>query len=212
MSLQTILDAFRTNWERRVGPGVSCVIDDAVECACANQSLASAVGAGVPFPLTTTLLDQNGGIFKLAAYADKKPLIVKIYRGGWCPYCRIDLRAFQAFHEAIEVKGAKLVAISPELPKFIEATVSENDLTFPVLSDHRGELTTALGLNWNVTPKVITFLQNGGLDLKARHGADTWFLPAPATYVLSPDLIIAEAFVSPDFRKRTDPEKILGLL
>jgi peroxiredoxin len=202
MSLQAILDAFHNNWGRRVGPAACGELDAEIKQACCSKALSHAAGPGQPFPMTTTLLDADGQVFDLANF-------VKIYRGGWCPYCRIDLRAFEAAVSAIASKGAAAVAISAELPRHIATTIAENDLTFPVLSDKGGELTKALGLHLTFTPDVIAAMD---LDLKTWHGADTWFLPAPATYVLSPDRTIAEAFLSPDYRKRTEPDKIITLL
>ena len=38
------------------------------------------------------------------------------YRGGWCPYCNLQLRAYQAILPEITALGARLVAISPQLP------------------------------------------------------------------------------------------------
>jgi peroxiredoxin len=209
MSLQAILDAFHNNWGRRVGPAACGELAIEIEQACCSKALSGAAAPGQPFPMTTTLLDADGQVFDLANFEKGKPLVVKIYRGGWCPYCRIDLRAFEAAIGGITSKGAAAVAISAELPKHIATTIAENDLTFPVLSDKGGELTKALGLHLTFTPEVIAAMD---LDLKTWHGADTWFLPAPATYVLSPDRTIAEAFVSPDYRKRAEPDKIITLL
>src|SRR5471030_1755953 len=63
------------------------------------------------------------------------PIVLSFYRGGWCPYCNIELRALQQVLPEIERMGASIVAISAELPDRQVATEKENGLTFPVLTD-----------------------------------------------------------------------------
>src|SRR5882724_685942 len=63
------------------------------------------------------------------------PAVVTFYRGGWCPYCNLQLRAYQQVVGEITRLGAKLVAISPQLPKGSMSTAEINRLSFDVLGD-----------------------------------------------------------------------------
>jgi peroxiredoxin len=60
---------------------------------------------------------------------------VTFYRGGWCPYCNLELRAYQPALPQIEAAGARLVAISPESPDDALTTLEKNSLRFEVLPD-----------------------------------------------------------------------------
>jgi peroxiredoxin len=40
--------------------------------------------------------------------------IVLFYRGSWCPYCKAQLRAFQAAGEQLTELGARVVAASAD--------------------------------------------------------------------------------------------------
>jgi thiol-disulfide isomerase/thioredoxin len=64
----------------------------------------------------------------------KGPVIVTFYRGGWCPYCNLELRAYQQILPEITAAGASLVAISPEKPDDTVSTAEKNALTFEVLA------------------------------------------------------------------------------
>ena len=45
------------------------------------------------------------------------PVVLVFYRGQWCPYCNLELRAYQqALPRACNPSGARLVAISPQTP------------------------------------------------------------------------------------------------
>jgi len=63
------------------------------------------------------LLDVAGQPTTLAAALSSRPGVIVFYRGGWCPYCNIALRAYQAqLVPALAEQGISLVAISPQSP------------------------------------------------------------------------------------------------
>ena len=94
MSLQTELDAFRAAWEDRVGADIAGLVarDNA---ALAGSGLPGrATRTGAPFP-SVQLSDQLGRPVDIATLAADGPVVVTFYRGGWCPYCSLELRAWQ---------------------------------------------------------------------------------------------------------------------
>ncbi len=76
----------------------------------------------------------------------KGPLLISFYRGGWCPYCNLALKALQDSLSAIKARGVTLVAISPELPNQSLTMQEKNELQFPVLSDVGNNLARKLGI------------------------------------------------------------------
>jgi peroxiredoxin len=77
----------------------------------------------------------EGGLADVGLLLERGPLIISFYRGGWCPYCTIELRSLQRGLPDIEALGASLIAISPERPDRMLMTAESNALTFPVLFD-----------------------------------------------------------------------------
>ena len=63
----------------------------------------------------------------------KGPLLISFYRGEWCPYCNMAIKALQDSLPAIKAKGVTLVAISPELPNQSLTMQEKHELQFPVL-------------------------------------------------------------------------------
>jgi len=209
MSLQSELDTFKVSWLERVGPAVANLVDDD---HVALQSLAAkASKAGDRFP-PLVLNDQMGHAIDLGLLASQQPLIVTFYRGGWCPYCNLELRAYQKQLPEIEALGAKLVAVSPETPDNTLSTSEKNDLSFPVLSDSKGRLSDALGIRFELSPAIHALYQKFGHDLAERNGDDKWALPMPATFVVAKGGVIAHASVDPDYRTRLDPTVAIGVL
>ena len=209
MTLQSELATFKEAWLKRVGPDTAKLVHDH---NLSLQSLAAkAAKAGARFP-ALALMDQLNRKVDLGDLANTQPLIVTFYRGGWCPYCNLELRAYQTALPAIEALGAKLVAVSPETPDNTLSTAEKNDLSFPVLSDIKGRLADALGIRFELSPAIQVLYQKFGHDLPVRNGDDRWSLPMPATFVVGKGGLIAYAFVDPDYRKRMDPSVAIDAL
>ena len=202
MPLQTELDAFKATWTERVGPVVTQMMTD--DNAALLPQAARALKAGAMLP-AVTLTDQLGRQVDIAALANEQPLVVTFYRGGWCPYCNLELRSYQNALPEIEGLGARLIAVTPETPDNALSTAEKNDLAFTVLSDDSGRLADALGIRFALSDAVKAYFVKAGHDLPARNGDDRWSLPMPATYVVAKGGRIALASVDPDYRRRPDP-------
>ena len=72
--------------------------------------------------------------------------MLTFYRGAWCPYCNLDLKALQKSLSEIVAHGANLVAISPQNAVNSRKAIRQHDLTFPILSDPGGDISAAFGL------------------------------------------------------------------
>ena len=70
------------------------------------------------------------------------PVILKFYRGTWCPYCNLELRSYQVRLPKIRERGASFVAVSPEKPAFAQGFVTKEQIEFPVLSASNSWLTS----------------------------------------------------------------------
>jgi peroxiredoxin len=212
MTLAKDLDAFRTGWESRVGQATARLVADDLAALAASGITARAARAGDPWPDAPDLLDAHGAPFDMTALLAQGPLVATFYRGGWCPYCNLELRAYQAALPIITAAGGRLVAISPERPDHSLTTAEKNDLTFPVVSDVGGALADALGIRFALSTAVQPFYEKAGHALPARNGDGTWALPIPATFVVGRDGRIALASIEPDYRRRLSPEAAIAAL
>lgn len=173
----------------------------------ANSSLG--VGAKVP---DFSLPDATGTKVALSTLLSKGPVVVAFYRGGWCPYCSTELRAFQAKLAEITAAGATMVAISPQTPDSSLSTAEKLELAFPVLSDVGNHVAASFGLVITLPEALRQLYSEFGLDLPAANGDNTFQLPLPATYVLGGDGTVAWRFTDPDYTKRAEPDDILAAL
>jgi peroxiredoxin len=140
------------------------------------------------------------------------PVVLVFYRGGWCPYCNVQLRAYQRILPELTKRGATLVAISPQTPDFTAYTAKEKALTFPVLSDVGNKVARQYGLAYGVGLQVADTLRGLGIDLSAYNGTSDDELPLTATFLVGSDRVIAWSEVEANFKHRADPADLLAAL
>src|SRR5262245_36355244 len=63
-----------------------------------------------------TLPDPRGSAMSLSHLLEQGSVVMTFYRGAWCPYCHLALRAYQQALPLMQARGASLVAISPQMP------------------------------------------------------------------------------------------------
>jgi peroxiredoxin len=209
MTLQSELDDLRSAWTQRVSPQVAGLVAGDIDDLRKSGLLDRVARPGDLLP-ALTLPDASGESIDLQALCALGPLVITFYRGGWCPYCNLELRGYQQRLELFTRLGATLVAVSPETPDHTLDTAQKNALDFPVLSDVEGRLADALGIRFKLSPTIKALYQKFGHDLPTRNGDGGWSLPMPATFIVDKRGVIASVFVDPDYRRRLDPDEALA--
>ena len=171
----------------------------------------SAAGVDDKFPYFS-LPNAVGDAISSEDFLARGPLVVCFYRGGWCPYCNLELRAYQAVLNDIRELGADIVAISPQMPDESLTMAAKANLTFEVLSDTGNSLAEHLGLVFELPPAVTDIYRSMGYDLERINGNMRWTLPIPATYVVGTDRVIMKAFAQADYTGRMEPAAVLNTL
>jgi len=140
------------------------------------------------------------------------PLVLNFYRGSWCPYCNLELKALQDVHAEIRALGASLVAISPQLPDESLSDSEKIQLEFEVLSDVNSVVSDQYGLTFSLAEELRPIYKNWGADVATVNDDPDWKLPLPATYVISQDGRIVHAFTDEDYTARMEPDEVLESL
>ncbi len=174
----------------------------------ARLPLSDAVGVGARAP-DFELPNAAARTVRLADLLAAGPVALAFYRGEWCPYCNLQLRAYQAILPQIEDLGGTLVAISPQTPDHSLSMAEKNELGFEVLSDEGNAVARRYGLVFSLEDAIRETYRAGGMDIPAFNGDESWELPVPATYVLGEDGLVALAFVEGDYRRRLEPAAII---
>ncbi|MCA6102665.1 MULTISPECIES: peroxiredoxin-like family protein [Bradyrhizobium] len=216
MSLQARLDAFKADFEAGKPPyNVPRPVIDIMHRATAELIASGAAQrarkAGDVAP-AFSLRDPEGNIVNSTDLLKRGPLVLSFYRGVWCPYCNMELQALEAAKPEFDRYGAALVAMSPQTAPNSRKSVRQNKLSFPILSDVKGQVGEAFGLRFHLPDYLVELYKQLKNDLPTFNDDPSWTLPMPARYVIGRDGVILYSEVNPDYTRRPEPEDMIAVL
>ncbi|MEU1629782.1 peroxiredoxin-like family protein [Streptomyces sp. NPDC020096] len=213
MSLHEQLRDLREQYEseRRLPPDALEILDRGIREPAESGLTDRALTAGAQAP-RFTLPAATGEQVTLDRLLTKGPVVLTFYRGAWCPFCNLALRALQQHHDAITARGARLVAVSPQTPDESLTQAEKQQLTFDVLSDTGSKTAQQYGIAFDLSDELGALYDRLGLDLLRVNGGHARTLPLPATYVIDRSGTIRWAFVQTDHTMRAEPADILTAL
>jgi peroxiredoxin len=167
------------------------------------------VGAVAP---EFALKDANGRVVRSSDMLALGPVVLKFFRGRWCPYCVTELEAWRDLYPQLRERGALMAAISPQTEQQNDFMISQHRLPFAVLSDPGCALAEKFGLAYTIPEYLHDYYLSILINLPFVNGDASWRLCLPATYVIGRDgrVLLAEAHA--DFRVRPEPDEVLSAL
>jgi len=151
----------------------------------------------------------QGADFNSAEIGGKRVLL-KFYRGGWCPYCSAELMAFDEMSADLEKFGVNIFALSKDTPEEASLHKSRDSLSFPLLSDpdtaviraYGVEHHKALGITKNPTTKI------GGIPL-GLGSVNYQTMAIPTTLLIDETGTIRWIDQSEDYRIRSSTQRVI---
>ena len=211
MSLKAQIDAFNVQKEANLPADVLALMNTTNEELIAQHIRNNALQVGDKIE-NFILPNHLGKNIELADLLDKGPVVVSFYRGAWCPYCNLELKALNDFLPQFKTKSAQLVAISPQLPDQTLTTAQKNELEFDVLSDIGNKVAQQFGLLFTLDKRIQELYTGFGIDFEHTYGDKTYQLPLPATYVINQEGVITYAFLNEDYTLRAEPSDVMAAL
>ena len=197
---------------RRAKPDFMARVEQEIQQAQDRKIDAAAIALGQAVP-DFQLPNADGQAVALANLIAQGPVVITFYRGRWCPYCNLQLRALQNELETIRSLGAELVAISPQTP---DESLSHAEIVavgFPVLSDQDAAVATQYGVAWEVPEFLLEHMRvDRQLDLVKINNGNGNVLPIPAVFVVGQNGKVAWRSVDVDYRRRAEPAEIISVL
>ena len=197
---------------RQANPEFMNGVDDIIKKAKAFQQGENAIKIKQKAP-NFELPNAEGNSISLDVLLEKGPVVITFYRGNWCPYCNLQLRALQAKLDDIHALGATLVAISPQVPDGSLTKDEISNMDFTVLSDQDAKVALQYGVAWEVPEFLAEHMRVGRkLDLEKINNGNGNILPIPATFILGQDGVVTWSYVNVDYRTRSEPDEIIEAL
>ena len=177
--------------------------------------------AGLPAGIPATgesmpdgkLVDVHGQPTTLEQARAGRAAVVVFYRGAWCPYCNLTLRAYE--HQlvpALTTHGVPLIAISPQTSDGSLTMQQTNELTYTVLSDPGNQIAGQLGILTAASDEARASQAALGIDVAAANADGTETVPMPTVVVVDAAGVIRWIDVHPNYGTRTEPARILEAL
>jgi peroxiredoxin len=177
---------------------------------------AASTGAKAPKvgdPLPEFLLpDSTGRLVSLSGILSDGPAAIVLLRGHWCPYCRLTAHALARIADSRAGTRRSVFALTPERQTFTQKLTLETRAAFPILTDSENGYSLSINLAVWLGDELSGMLASLGRDLAAYQGNQSWFVPIPATFVVSSKGIITARFIDPDYRRRFDSEALAKAL
>jgi peroxiredoxin len=204
-ALQDQLDEITANTRNLVQADRLAVGERAVAELFASRIEEKILPVGAPAP-EFALKDSNGRIVRSADLLALGPLVIKFFRGRWCPYCMTELEAWRDLFSQLRECGGLMVAIGPQVERQSDFMVGQHGLPFPVLTDPGCKVATRFGLVYSIPQYLRDYYRSILVNIPFVNGDQSWLLPLPATYVIARDGRVAFAEAHADFRVRPEPE------
>jgi peroxiredoxin len=200
MSLKAQLDACRRAFEASTLPSVGAALESSVAELVQTGLVRQALKAGEVAPMFR-LRSSSGDFVSLSEVLDRGPAVISFFRGGWCPFCRLELQALTQARAEIERFGATLIGLSP-LPN------AESFSSFLILTDPGCRIAARYRIAFTVAPQFRPAYLALGYPERSKKGPDRWVLPLPATYIIDRDGIVVLSYVDADYTTRLEPTEI----
>jgi peroxiredoxin len=190
-------------------PERAAIYAEQAAALAASDLAETALNVGDTVPMFE-LPDAFGNVVSLADILADGPAIISFYRGSWCPFCNLELRALQREFAAIRDAGGTLIAISPNLPDESLGLIDKHEITFPVLSDQHNVVAHQFNLVFEMEESLVEHYREIDRNIDQMNGSDVWEVPVPATYVVDQSGVIRFAFVELNHRVRAEPADVVA--
>lgn len=167
------------------------------------------IGGQIPeFSLPNAL----GKIVSSEEILKNEKIVLTFYRGGWCPYCNLELKFLQDSLIRIKNKGAALIAVSPQSPDHSLSMIEKNNLEFEVLTDIDNNFAKKLGIVFQLQDFVLPYYKGLGIFLSDFNKNNDNTLPIPAVFVVDKNRVVTYRFLDVNYMNRVDVEKLIEAL
>jgi len=211
MSLQAEIQALQTEMLNSMPANVVATMQRETAVLIASGIAKQAKNKGDDAP-AFKLENSHGEAVAMHDLLQQGILVINFYRGAWCPYCNLELKAWDKALPELNALGANLLSITPNTKEKSAELLQENPFGFDILWDRDNQVAKNYGLVFTLPESLRTIYQDFGINLPAFDGNKRYELPLPATYVIDSSGSILHAFVDADYTQRMDPQTIIALL
>ena len=149
----------------------------------------------------------DGKIIAFSSILKQKPTVLVFYRGGWCPYCNVQLAGLVQIEKEILDLGYQIVAVSPDDYQNLKTTEEKENVKYTLLSDKDGKFIQDIGIAFKTATSLKDYIST-----KAQKGKTSDVLPVPTVMVVDQTGKILFEYINPNYKERISGDLLLSVL
>jgi peroxiredoxin len=175
----------------------------------ASAEEAQPLQPGQPAP-AFTVYKVDGSPFVFDPDKLERPAMIITFRGGWCPYCNLQLQDLRHVIPELKSAGFDVLFLSADRPEILYSSLKEENqnLDYQILSDSKLEASSALGIAFRVPDAQLKRMREFGLDLAEASGETHNGLPVPAVFIVDRSGTITYTYANPDYSVRLSAAEV----
>ena len=151
--------------------------------------------------------NAEGKSVQLKTLLEEKPTVLVFYRGGWCPYCNVQLSGLVEIEQDILELGYQILAISPDDFKNLQSTIENNSTKYKLLSDPNGEFIQEIGIAFKTSSSLKEYIIS-----KGQKGETSSVMPVPTVIIVDKKGVIKFEYINPNYKERISGDMLLSVL
>jgi len=159
------------------------------------------LSVGTPAPVFSART-ADGALRKFSPNTYSKPTIVLFYRGGWCPYCNMQLSDMRLVEPKLRASGFEIVFLSTDRPALLYSSLKATDIHYTLLSDSHLEAARAFHIAYHLDDATVAKQREYGVDLERTTGTKLHELPVPSVFIIDTSGTIRFVYSNPDYTVR----------
>ena len=140
----------------------------------------------------------------------RRPTIVIFYRGGWCPYCNMQLSDLRLVEPKLRERGFEIVFFSTDRPEILYSSLKAADIHYTLLSDSHLEAAKAFHVAYHLDDATIAKQKQYGVNLEETTGTTLHELPVPSVFIIDTTGTIRYVYSNPDYKVRLASDALLA--
>ena len=171
----------------------------------AEKTPALKVGTAAP---SFTVRRADGGPFVFDSTRLTQPQVLIFYRGGWCPYCNMQLNDMRIVEPKLRAKGYQVLFLSTDLPALLYSTPKTGKLDYLLLSDNELKAAEAMHVAYHVDDATYAKQLTYGVDLEKTTGTSLHELPVPSVFIIDRAGVVRYVYSNPDYTVRLSGDEL----
>lgn len=150
----------------------------------------------------------DGSRYAFAARHLSKPYVLIFYRGGWCPYCNMQLADMHLVEPRLRDAGFEVLFLSTDRRELLYTSLKNPDIDYTLLSDPGLIAAQAFHIAYHLDDAAYAEQLKWGVDLEKTTGTHAHALPVPSVFIVDRMGIIRYVYSNPDFKVRLSAQEL----